>query len=287
MLRLAISFIAITALHIVAAQNVYDYPLEYDENEKSEEYETFDKTPIFIEESTVKKKVPVNCVSCRSDATTSRIPQKIDNVIKGTQDEFGLDGRNKVKETPQNVERQKQVLSNALKSAQDAGKFGTSHPSRKLTKVNMKISNLEILDSAPISGEETRPVVPKTRKRIGINIGLRNTQDANKNTSKTPPRRNLTKINSSSRFAAIQARRNSQNSIRNKGSKGNRIQAPRRALTRLQVGRTKNTNTEVRTTQKKESQRTRMRIKDTDMQPEGGNTKEEIADEIHGDVSVQ
>merc|ERR1711892_832220 len=142
--------------------------------------EQLDKTPIFIGETTVKKKVPLVCVSCRSQGITRRPQQPIDNVIKGTQDEFGEDGRNKVKATPQNTRRAQVPLNHALKSAQDAlGEDGRDQvaiqPTRQLTKIDprRRLSAIEAVRASkqgakPTEGKVQVTSKPRTRTRIQV-----------------------------------------------------------------------------------------------------------------------
>ena len=194
--------------------------------------EQLDKTPIFIGETTVKKKVPLVCVSCRSQGITRRPQQPIDNIIKGTQDEFGEDGRDKVKATPQNTRRAQVPLNHALKSAQDAlGEDGRDQvaiqPTRQLTKVQSKgrvglSGNLKSAqDSFGQDGRDKFASIPKrglikapSRKRVGISGGLRSAQSSLNNDGRekvqSQPRRGLTKIDPRRRLSAIEAVRASQ-----------------------------------------------------------------------------
>merc|ERR1711892_14430 len=282
--------------------------------------EAIDNTPIFVGNTKLKEKVPLVCVSCRSQADTTRAPQKINNVIKGTQDEFGHDGRDKhgpkrkltkIKSTKGRV-----GISGTLKSAQDSlGEDGRLYKSNtqvgSLTKVltSGRVGLSGTLKSAQDSfGDDGREgfasipergfiTGPTSRKRVSLSGSLRSAQSSlkkeggDKVQTQTSPSRGLTKINPRKRISALQAARAPQGGSQSLEGVVKVTQKPRtRTRTRLQVGRTKssvrNTNdgvnvkTEVESVESRPRSKPRTRVRMRDATKLRKQQSEEILDTV-------
>jgi len=218
--------------------------------------EAIDNTPIFVGNTKLKEKVPLVCVSCRSQADTTRAPQKINNVIKGTQDEFGHDGRDKVNGSPENNKRAQVSLGHALKSAQDAfGKDGRDKhgPKRKLTKIKSTKGRVGIsgtLKSAQDSlGEDGRLYKSNTQVgsltkvltsgRVGLSGTLKSAQDSfgddgREGFASIPERGFITGPTSRKRVSLSGSLRSAQSALKKEG--GDKVQtqtSPSRGLTKI------------------------------------------------------
>merc|ERR1711892_186889 len=237
--------------------------------------EAIDNTPIFVGNTKLKEKVPLVCVSCRSQADTTRAPQKINNVIKGTQDEFGHDGRDKhgpkrkltkIKSTKGRV-----GISGTLKYAQDSlGEDG------RLYKSNTQVGSLtKVLTSGSLRSAQSA-----LKKEGGDKVQ-----------TQTSPSRGLTKINPRKRISALQATRASQGGSQSSEGVVKVTQKPRtRTRTRLQVGRTKssviNTNygvnvkTEVDSAESRPRSKPRTRVRMRDGTKLRRQQTEEIIDTV-------
>jgi len=238
----------------------------------------------------LKERVPLVCVSCRSQALTTRPPQQLDSVIVGTQQALGQDGRDKVKMTPQNTRRGQVAINNAIKDAQEVLGDTENEDKRKITKVKStkgRVGISGVLRSAQESiGDDGREgfasepargfITTPSRTRVSLSGTLRSSQSSLKTGGHEnivkQPRRKLTKIDPSKRQSALQAVRLSQGSSLTPGQ-GEAVTG--RPVTRLQAGRTKishnfrtNTNAVPRT-------RTRVRMKDAASLRRKENTESE------------
>jgi len=255
---------------------------QYEYYDQYTDYTDYQQQP--VQSPVLKERVPLECVSCRSQALTTRPPQQLDSVILGTQEALGQDGRDKVKVTPQNTRRGQVAINNAIKDAQEVLGGTEIDDTRELTKVKStkgRVGISGVLRSAQESiGDDGRDgfasepargfITTPSRTRVSLSGTLRSSQSTlktggHKNVVKQE-RRKLTKIDPKKRQSALQAVRLSQgSSLPSEDGEGEAVTGrTRRPLTRLQVGRTKisdghnlrtNTKTIPRT-------RTRVRMKD-------------------------